>query len=90
MNVTHRHRIVSIAVGSFFAAAAFVGTAAQADAKPIKESTIKSECKAAGGTYTTHVDANGNRVSTCTYRDIGGGSHWDLFHDGVFVVSIPE
>ena len=86
MNVT-RHRIVAIFVGLGIGMAGLLGFAAQADAQPIKESTIKSECKAAGGTYTTHVDQNGNRSSVCKYKDIGGGTHYDVYENGENVAS---
>ena len=84
---TRRNHLVSIVVGAAVALAALLGSAAQADAQPIKESTIKSECKAAGGTYTTHVDQNGNRSSVCKYKDIGGGTHYDVYENGENVAS---
>ena len=45
--------------------------AAPANARPISEGTIKRECKAANGSYTTSV-VEGTRFSACSYRDIDG------------------
>ena len=87
MNATRRQRIILFLVGFGIGISGLVGFAAQADAQPIKESTIKSECKAAGGTYTTHVDQNGNRSSVCKYKDISGGTHYDVYENGENVAS---
>lgn len=48
----------------------------------IPESTIASECDAAGGTYQTTVAADGKRYSQCCYRDIAGTKHCDNYVDG--------
>ena len=54
-----------------------------AAAKPLSENTIKSECKDAGGTYSTGT-SKGGRLSQCVYTDISGGMHVDLYKNGVY------
>ncbi|MCV7173436.1 hypothetical protein H7I41_26285 [Mycobacterium manitobense] len=63
-----------------------LGSAAVAGAEPISENTIKSECKAAGGTYGTTAPSGpkgrGSRLSTCTFKDINGETSTDNYYDG--------
>jgi hypothetical protein len=54
-------------------------TAAQA--APIKESTIKSECRSSGGTYST-ASHYGIRFSSCTYKDSDGDNYRDHYING--------
>ena len=53
--------------------------------KPIKESTIKSECKSAGGTYGTTTFEKGGNYSTCRYKDIDGKVHVDDYLGGKYL-----
>jgi hypothetical protein len=46
------------------------------------ESEIKSECADSDGRYTTTVDSEGHRTSTCCYENIFGITHCDVFKDG--------
>jgi hypothetical protein len=58
-----------------------------ANAEKLSEKTIKSECKDAGGTYTTVVkgDSNGSqRFSTCAYNDNEGNAYTDYYVDGTY------
>jgi hypothetical protein len=77
--------LCSVLAATALAAGALVlsGTAAFAEEK-IPEKTIKSECKAAGGTYSTVIDGR-NRYSTCEYTDISGEFWVDAFKNGKFV-----
>jgi hypothetical protein len=63
-----------------------IGSAAVANADPISENTIKSECKAAGGTYGTTPPSGpkgrGSRLSTCTFKDANGSKSTDNYYDG--------
>jgi hypothetical protein len=63
-----------------------LGSAAVANADPIAEGTIKSECKAAGGTYGTTPPSGpkgrGSRLSTCTFKDANGSTSTDNYYDG--------
>lgn len=54
----------------------------------LSESTIKSECAAANGTYTTTV-SNGSRFSKCCYKDISGKKWCDVYLDGVYEGTDP-
>jgi len=54
---------------------------AVASARPISESTIKSECKSVGGTYYTFT--NQFQYSTCTYT-AGGAKYRDYYVDGEY------
>lgn len=73
----------AIAAGVMTVGALAALSAPAAHAEKLSESTIKSECKAAGGTYTHH-----NTVSTCAYKDIGGNSYTDIFSGGHYVTTI--
>ncbi|WP_326545711.1 hypothetical protein QGN32_18280 [Mycolicibacterium sp. ND9-15] len=69
---------VAIVVGALMTT-----TAPLAHAEKLSENTIKSECKAAGGSYT-----NRGTVSTCAYKDIGGNSYTDIFSGGHYVTTL--
>ncbi len=73
----------AIGAGVMTVGALMATTAPAAHAEKLSESTIKSECKAAGGTYT-----NKNTVSTCAYKDIKGNSYTDIFSGGHYVTTI--
>lgn len=64
-------------------ALALTGAPAYAEEK-IPEKTIQSECKAAGGTYTTVVEGK-TRHSACEYKDISGGVWYDVYKNGKFL-----
>jgi hypothetical protein len=70
----------AVAVGTLIA------TATDANAEPISEGTIKSECKAAGGTYTNFPSKKkgGMRISSCTYKDINGNTYNDDYYNGEY------
>ena len=87
-NDTRRNHLISIAVGAGVVLAAAMGGAAQADAAPIKESTIKSECKSAGGSYST-INKQGTRFSTCRYKDNEGNGYVDYYADGEYYTTHP-
>ena len=76
-----RHAASLAAVG-VIAACAMMLTAPAGNAIP--ESTIASECVAAGGTYTTTGGSDGKRHSKCCYRDINDVKHCDNYVDGTF------
>jgi hypothetical protein len=63
-------------------------TAPVANAEKIPEKTIKSECKSAGGTYSSVVKG-GTRFSTCDYKDIGGNGYRDYYADGEYYSTHP-
>jgi len=88
MNVNHRQRIGLFSVGVGLALAGLLGTAAHAEAQPIKESTIKSECKSAGGTYGT-TKKQGTRFSSCRYKDNDGNGYVDFYYDGEYYATNP-
>lgn len=80
--------------GSIIAAAAIaVGamtlTATAANATPISEGTIKSECKSAGGTYVS-TNRGGTRFSACHYKDIKGNKNADFYADGEYYGTTPQ
>jgi hypothetical protein len=86
----HRWRQIaatSLAAGAF-AAGALALTAPAANAQPIGEKTIKSECKDAGGTYSTAVKGNQSlgftRFSACTYKDNEGNPSTDYYANGEY------
>lgn len=83
------YRIIAGVASGFIALGAFLATASAAEAQPIKESTIKSECKDAGGTYSTSVKG-GTRFSTCSYRDISGDLNVDYYANGEYYSSWPR
>ena len=57
--------------------------------KPIKESTIRSECKAAGGSYQTKT-VEGTRFSACHYKDNEGNGYSDFYVDGGYYSTRPS
>jgi hypothetical protein len=72
-HITRSARLRTLLAGSALAAgtvAGLIGLAAPASAQP--ESTIESNCKAAGGTYGTIVRDDGVRVSTCCPTGLPG------------------
>jgi hypothetical protein len=79
-------RLTGYLAGSALALGIAIGSAAVANAEPISEGTIKSECKAAGGTYGTMPPSGpkgrGSRLSTCTIKDADGSSSTDHYYDG--------
>jgi hypothetical protein len=83
-----RARLGAVATTAGIAVGALVLTAPFANAEPIKESTIKSECKSAGGTYGTVVK-QGTRFSSCRYKDIGGDGYVDYYADGEYYSTRP-
>jgi hypothetical protein len=72
----------TIAAGAI-AAGAITLTAPPAHADKISETTIKSECKDAGGTYVTKV-VEGTRFSSCAYKDNDGNQSTDFYVRGVY------
>ena len=62
--------------------------AAPASALRISENTIKRECKAANGSYSTGVK-QGTRFSACAYRDIYGDVYTDYYVDGDYKGTLP-
>jgi hypothetical protein len=81
-------------VGALSAAAAIAfgvvvtATAPVASAEKISEKTIKSECKSAGGSYTSVVKG-GTRFSTCDYKDNEGNGFRDYYADGSYYSTRP-
>ena len=73
------------AAGAITAGGAMMLTAPAGNAIP--ESTIISECFAAGGTYTTTVGDDGKRHSKCCYRDINGVKNCDNYLDGTYTTT---
>ncbi|MFG1932794.1 hypothetical protein ACGFK1_19440 [Mycobacterium sp. NPDC048908] len=73
----------AIALGALVSA-----TAPIANAEKINEKTIKSECKSAGGTYTSVVK-QGTRFSTCDYKDNEGNGFRDYYADGSYYSTRP-
>ena len=74
-------------IGLGVAAAAFmtgIALGASPLASALPEGTIKSECKSAGGTYSTGVGPDGNRYSDCIYKDSSGVVHTDQYKNGKY------
>ncbi|BBY94392.1 hypothetical protein MGALJ_40610 [Mycobacterium gallinarum] len=72
-------------IGLGVAAAAFmtgIALGASPLASALPEGTIKSECKSAGGKYSTSVGPDGNRYSECSYTDSSGVLHIDQYKNG--------
>jgi hypothetical protein len=78
---------VTAAAGIAFGAL-LSATAPIANAEKISEKTIKSECKSAGGTYTSVVKG-GTRFSTCDYKDNEGNGSRDYYADGEYYSTRP-
>lgn len=83
---TQRPRFVTLLAAGAIAVGAMVATATAANAEPISEGTIKSECKAAGGTYTLYPSKKkgGMTISSCTYKDINGNTYNDDYYNGEY------
>jgi hypothetical protein len=62
---------------------------APASAMRISENTIKRECKAANGSYSTEVK-QGTRFSACAYRDIYGDVYTDYYKNGDYYGTDPK
>ncbi|KUH86538.1 MULTISPECIES: hypothetical protein [unclassified Mycobacterium] len=73
----------AIAAGAIAVGALMSTTAPAAHAEKLSDKTIKSECKAAGGSYTKR-----GTVSTCAYKDISGNSYIDIFSGGHYVTTL--
>lgn len=84
-----RTRLATVVATGGLAVAALVFTAPVANAAPIKESTIKSECKAAGGTYASSL-SNGQRRSLCLYTDVDGDRHDDHYVNGHYIGTVDQ
>lgn len=85
-------RALTIIAGSgiVLGALALSAPAASAeDEKPVKESTIRSECKAAGGEYTTGT-VEGTVFSACRYKSIKGKLYTDFYSDGLYYGTSPK
>jgi len=85
--ITQHQRLIALLGAGAIAVGAMIATAAAADAAPISEGTIKSECKAAGGTYTTYPGSKKKgtvRISSCTYKDINGDTYVDDYYGGEY------
>jgi hypothetical protein len=61
---------------------------APASAMRISENTIKRECRAANGSYSTSV-VEGTRFSACAYRDIYGDVYTDYYLNGDYYSTLP-
>ncbi len=77
----------AIAVGAIAGPA--VASAEPVNPNPkLTEKQIKNDCevqdKDAGGSYSTSVDKNGNRQSTCSYFDTDGNLWIDHYTNGTF------
>ncbi|HKH52204.1 MAG TPA: hypothetical protein VKA77_10495 [Mycobacterium sp.] len=83
--IRQRPRLVSLVAAGAVAVGTMLTTATKAAAEPISEGTIKSECKAAGGTYTK----KGRGWSQCTYKDINGTKYTDDYVGGVYAGTNP-
>ena len=82
-------RIITWATAALVAGGAIVFSDGVAQAAPIKESTIKSECADAGGTYSTVVKGS-FRYSTCSYQDIDGNGYTDYYLNGSYYSTRPQ
>lgn len=71
----------SIAAGTI-AIGALTATAPPAYA--LSEQTIQKECLDAGGTYSSGVDKNGDRQSSCLYTDSSGDVYMDNYTNGAY------
>jgi hypothetical protein len=84
-------RLCRLAPGSVLAAAVTIGATilSAPAAHAIPESTIESECKAAGGTYTSGILSSGDRESTCCYTDVYGDQWCDVYLNGEYLGTDP-
>jgi hypothetical protein len=76
-----------IAAGTIAFGALMTVTAPTVLAKPIAEKTIRSQCKADRGDYSTYV-YQGHRYSSCGYRDISGDYWIDYYTDGEYTGTV--
>lgn len=83
------HRVRSVIVACALTVGVLTLAAPAANAEPIKESTIKSECADAGGAYQTGV-YGGRRLSACVYRDITGTQYYDTYDNGNYTGTYPD
>jgi hypothetical protein len=91
MNTPTAPRIWTIVTaGAIALGVALTVNAPAAHAERISESTIKSECRAAGGTYaTTVIKGIGERHSSCTYKDEDGNKWTDVYTTASTRAPIP-
>jgi hypothetical protein len=88
-NIMQLSRLGALSAATAIAFGALLSaTAPIANAEKISEKTIKSECKSAGGTYTTTVKG-GTRFSTCDYKDNEGNGFRDYYADGWYYSTRP-
>ncbi|GAT07343.1 hypothetical protein AU184_13060 [Mycolicibacterium novocastrense] len=73
----------AIAAGAVAVGALITTTAPAAHAEKLSDQTIKSECKAAGGTYNKK-----GTVSTCGYKDASGKLNIDYYSGGHYVTTL--
>ncbi len=82
-NTTRAHSGQLLPVTLLPAAAFVVMILTAPAAQALTEQQIQNECKAANnGTYTTGFDQNGNRISSCCYKDIKGKQYCDMYTNG--------
>jgi hypothetical protein len=89
---TIARRLCRLVAASLLAAAVGIGAlilSGAPAAHAIPESTIESECKAAGGTYTSVILSSGDRESSCCYTDIDGDKWCDVYHNGEYLGTDP-
>lgn len=89
MNRTRFAYVFAAAIAAVAVGAIATLTAPVVHADKISEKTIKTECAAAGGQYTTSTAKNGTSVSTCIYKDGGGDRVIDYYAGGHYVGTIP-
>ena len=78
-----RSLLTAVIAAGAIAVGAMVATAPLANAIP--ESTIQKECDDANhGTYSTGIDVNGDRQSSCTYTDSSGNLYIDTYTNGTY------
>ncbi|OBB47662.1 hypothetical protein A5752_22970 [Mycobacterium sp. 852002-51961_SCH5331710] len=73
----------TVAAGVMTVGALMATTAPAAHAEKLSDQTIKSECKAAGGTYNKK-----GTVSTCGYKDSSGKLNIDYYSGGHYVTTL--
>lgn len=84
VKVPARRTLTAIAIATAAAGVLAIGSP-PAGAQPISQSTIRSECKAAGGTYSSFLlSDNQNRISFCRYKDIHGNKYTDGYTNGEY------
>lgn len=79
-----------VGAGAIALGVAITLNAPAANAERISEGTIKSECRAAGGTYSTSFYKGiGERHSSCTYKDEDGDTWTDVYTNGEYQGTDP-